>query len=103
MRCAVEASSGDPRAALSSLYRTAWTDQATERLGWDNAEWWQYLGVAELASWAVVALGLPAEHPSESGDAVEEAAEAVSPLGWTWTGKGLPEGFLDAAFEALGL
>ncbi|MEU9720146.1 hypothetical protein [Streptomyces sp. NPDC047976] len=103
VRCAVEASPADPRAALTSLYRTAWTDRATERLGWDEAAWWQYLYVGELAAWAVVALGLPAQHPADAGTAVEDAAEAVSPYGWTWTGTGLPEGFLDAAFEALGL
>ncbi|MFE1558600.1 hypothetical protein ACFW6V_26930 [Streptomyces sp. NPDC058734] len=103
VRCAVEASPADPRAALTSLYRTAWTDRATERLGWDDAAWWQYLYVGELAAWAVVALGLPAQHPADAGTAVEDAAEAVSPYGWTWTGTGLPEGFLDAAFEALGL
>lgn len=103
VRCAVEASRADPRAVLASLYRTAWTDKATERPGWDDAEWYQYLDVAELASWAVVALGLPAEHPADAGTAVEDAAEAVSPHNWTWTGTGLPEGFLDAAFEALGV
>ncbi|MFD0354227.1 hypothetical protein ACFVHW_10865 [Streptomyces sp. NPDC127110] len=103
VRCAVEASSADPRATLTSLYRGAWTDRAAERLGWDDAEWWQYLDVAELTAWAVVALGLPAEHPADAGTAVEDAAEAVSPYGWTWTGTGLPEGFLDAAFEALGV
>ncbi|GLX24014.1 hypothetical protein [Streptomyces lavendulae] len=103
VRSAVEASPADPRATLASLYRTAWTDRATERLGWDDAEWWQYLYVAELTAWAVVALGLPAQHPADAGTAVEDAADAVSPHNWTWTGAGLPDGFLDAAFEALGL
>ncbi|MFJ3877860.1 hypothetical protein ACIPW5_10415 [Streptomyces sp. NPDC090077] len=102
VRNAVEASPADPRAALGSLYRTAWADGATERLGWDDAEWWQYLDVAGLASWAVVALGLPAEDPASAGQAVEEAAEAVSPHGWTRAGTDLPEGFLDAACAALG-
>ncbi|MET8624634.1 hypothetical protein ABZW30_12910 [Kitasatospora sp. NPDC004669] len=103
VRCAVEASAADPRSALTLLFRTAWTNKATERRGWYDAEWWQYLEVEALASWAVVALGLPAEDPASAGLAVEEAAEAVSPSDWTRTGTGLPDGFLDAAFAALAL
>ncbi|GLV87695.1 hypothetical protein Slala03_73840 [Streptomyces lavendulae subsp. lavendulae] len=101
VRCAVEGASADPRATLTLLFRTAWTDKATERRGWDDAGWWQYLEVEALAAWAVVALGLPVEDPASAGAAVEEAAEAVSPSDWTWTGTGLPDGFLDAAFAAL--
>ncbi|NXY97527.1 hypothetical protein HYE82_24755 [Streptomyces sp. BR123] len=101
VRCAVEASSADPRNTLALLFRTAWTGRADRRLGWDDAEWWQYLEVGALASWAVVDLGLPADDPASAGWAVEEAAEAVSPSDWTWTGTGLPDGFLEAAFAAL--
>ncbi|WP_158943417.1 hypothetical protein [Streptomyces sp. NRRL S-378] len=103
VRRAVEASSADPRTALTVLFRTAWEQQAAERRGWDDAAWWQYLGVADLTSWAVVALGLPGADPARAGTAVEEAAEAVSPPCWTWTGTGLPDGFLDEAFAALAL
>ncbi|MGW6821017.1 hypothetical protein [Streptomyces sp. NPDC055005] len=103
VRHAVEASSAQPRATLALLFRTAWTNNATERRGWDDAEWWQYLEIEALTSWAVVALGLPPHDPAGAGTAVEEAAEAVSPPGWTWTGAGLPDGFLDTAFAALGL
>ncbi|MGO4463032.1 hypothetical protein AB4039_37985 [Streptomyces sp. M-16] len=103
VRCAVEAASADPRTTLTLLFRTAWTDKAAERRGWDDAEWWQYLDVEALAAWAVVALGLPVEDPAGAGTAVEEAAEAVSPSDWTWAGTGLPDGFLDATFAALDL
>lgn len=99
---AVEAHPADPRAALTALFRTAWVDEATERRGWDDAGWWDYLCVDELSAWAVVALGLPGDDPADVGDAVVEAAEAVSPRDWTWSGDGLPGGFLDAAFAALG-
>ncbi|MGW4896104.1 hypothetical protein ACWEQL_28195 [Kitasatospora sp. NPDC004240] len=103
VRRAAQASPADPRSALTSLFRTAWTDRATERRGWDDAAWWQYLDVGALTSWAVVALGLPAENPADAASAVEDAAEAASPPDWTWTGTGLPDGFLDAAFDALAL
>ncbi|MGW9084908.1 hypothetical protein [Streptomyces yangpuensis] len=56
--------------------------------------------MSDLTSWAVVALGLPGPDPARAGSAVEEAAEAVSPAGWNWTGPGLPDGFLDGAFAA---
>ncbi|MFJ6782993.1 hypothetical protein [Streptomyces yangpuensis] len=100
---AVEASSADPRTTLTVLFRTAWEQQVPERRGWDDAAWWQYLAVADLTSWAVVALGLPEPDPARAGTAVEEVAEAVSPSGWTWTGTGLPDGFLDGTFAALAL
>ncbi|MFK0017594.1 hypothetical protein [Streptomyces sp. NPDC091027] len=103
VRCAVEAHADDPRAALGALLRTAWQRHATERRGWDDAEWWQYLDVAALASWAVVALALPAPDPARAGADVEEAAEAAGPRDWTRAGTGLPDGFLDAAFDALGI
>ncbi|WP_157879677.1 hypothetical protein [Streptomyces yangpuensis] len=49
---------------------------------------------------AVVALGLPEPDPARADTAVEEVAGAVRPSGWTWTGTGLPDGFLDGAFAA---
>jgi hypothetical protein len=100
---AVGAHPAEPRAALTALFRTAWAAAATERRGWDDAGWWDYLVVGELSAWAVVALGLPADDPGAAGAAVAEAAEAIGPPDWTWTGNGLPEGFLGAAFAAIGV
>lgn len=103
VRAAVAAADADPRTALTLLYRAAWTEHATERLGWSDAEWWQYLGIDELTTWAVIALRIPMEEPDRAGWAVEEVAEAVSPPEWTWDGTGLPDEFLEAAFDTLAL
>lgn len=86
--------------ATEGALRWAWARRA-DRLGWDDAEWYQYIEVNELIGWTTAALRLPGVMPSQAADRVEQIAEQEWD-GWSpWTSNELPAAFLTQAAQAV--
>lgn len=86
---------------VTHLCHDAW-DDVLERGGWGDAEWWQYLNLAECLPWMAVALGLPGENPEEYGDLVEPVAWRTVPdsLGELMRRQTIPSNFVNELSEA---
>ncbi|MFJ6017028.1 hypothetical protein [Streptomyces sp. NPDC092952] len=101
---AARTATGTPRQraadATVEALRWAWARHA-DRLGWDDAEWYEYVEVNELIGWTTAALQLPGMKPSRAADRVEEIAGQK----WTdwspWTSEELPALFLAQAAQAV--
>ena len=101
---AAQATTGTPRRraadATAEALRWSWARHA-DRVGWDDAEWYQYLEVNELIGWTVAALHLPGVRPSEAADRVEEIAEQQWDDWSQWTADELPAPFIAQAAQAV--
>ncbi|MEU9033479.1 hypothetical protein AB0D45_00970 [Streptomyces sp. NPDC048352] len=88
--------------AVVEVLKGAWA--RADRLGWDDAEWYQYIEVYELTGWTVAALRVPGPSPSQAAEEAERVAEQFPDGldGWSpWTSKELPAEFLDRVAEAV--
>ncbi|MFC5724135.1 hypothetical protein ACFP1Z_28600 [Streptomyces gamaensis] len=100
----VRRTTGTPRQraadATAGALQWAWA-RHTDRLGWDDAEWYQYVQVNELIGWTTAALQLPGARPSRAAGRVEEIA------GQKWhdwsprTSDELPAPFIAQAAQAV--
>ncbi|MCY0921958.1 hypothetical protein OS965_27955 [Streptomyces sp. H27-G5] len=86
--------------ATAGALRWAWA-RHSDRLGWDDAEWYQYIEVNELIGWTTAALGLPGVRPTQAAERVEQIAEQAWD-GWSpWTSDELPASFIAQAAQAV--
>ncbi|MFD4432634.1 hypothetical protein ACFWPJ_25180, partial [Nocardia sp. NPDC058497] len=83
-------------AAIRRVCLSAWHQEVlSNKEGWDDAPWWDYLDLEALLPWAAVALGLPGEDPRRYGNLVAKVASLTVPdslAAWLW--HDLPEEFL---------
>ncbi|MEU8547206.1 hypothetical protein AB0C81_09420 [Streptomyces roseoverticillatus] len=86
--------------ATAEALRWAWARHA-DRLGWDDAEWYQYIEVNELIGWTTAALQLPGVRPSQAADRVEEIAGQEWDDWSPWTSDELPAPFIAQAAQAV--
>ncbi|PSJ25923.1 hypothetical protein B7P34_25575 [Streptosporangium nondiastaticum] len=86
--------------ATAEALRWAWA-RHTDRLGWDDAEWYEYLEVYELIGWTTAALQLPGVRPSQAADRVEEIAGQKWDDWSPWTSDELPAPFITQATQAV--
>ncbi|MCX4633077.1 hypothetical protein [Streptomyces sp. NBC_01443] len=101
---AARTTTGTPRqraaGATAEALRWAWARHA-DRLGWDDAEWYEYVKVNELIGWTTAALQLPGVRPSQAADRVEEIAGQKWDHWSPWTSDELPAPFIAQAAQAV--
>ncbi|WP_327280913.1 hypothetical protein OG974_30090 (plasmid) [Streptomyces sp. NBC_00597] len=101
---AARTTTGTPRQraadATAEALRWAWARHA-DRLGWDDAEWYEYVKVNELIGWTTAALQLPGVRPSQAADRVEEIAGQKWDNWSPWTSDELPAPFIAQAAQAV--
>ncbi|MFF9212984.1 MULTISPECIES: hypothetical protein [unclassified Streptomyces] len=86
--------------ATAAALRWAWARHA-DRLGWDDAEWYEYVEVNELVGWTTAALQLPGVRPSQAAARVEEIAGRKWDDWSPWTSEELPAQFIAQAAQAV--
>ncbi|MEV8457105.1 hypothetical protein AB0467_31010 [Streptomyces sp. NPDC052095] len=101
---AARTATGTPRQraadATAEALRWAWA-RHVDKLGWDDAEWYEYVEVNELIGWTTAALRLPGLTPSRAADRVEEIAGQKWDDWSPWTSDELPAPFIARAAQAV--